>query len=67
MGLDKALDFILMNQDQITRPADSCLEGLALIDPPTEVERTEAATWMSGVHGAATKVTRAGVETVAAP
>jgi hypothetical protein len=67
MGLDKALDFILMNQDQFTRPADSCAEGLALIDPPTEVERTEAAAWMSGVRDAATKVTRAGVETVAAP
>ena len=65
--LGLALDFILMNQDQFTRPADSCAEGLALIDPPTETERTEAATWMSGVHGAATKVTRAGVEAVAAP
>jgi hypothetical protein len=58
--LGLALDFILLNQDQFTRPADACRDGLALIYPPTEDERTEAATWMSGVHGAATNVSRAG-------
>jgi hypothetical protein len=60
-----ALDFILMNQDQFTRPADACDEGLALIYPPTGNELTEAAAWMSGVHGAATNVSRAEDEKVA--
>jgi len=63
--LAKALDFILKNQDQFTRPADACPDGLALIYPPTGEERAEAATWMSGVHGAATNVSRAGDEKVA--
>ncbi len=64
--LGLALDFILMNQDQFTRPADACPEGLALIYPPTGDERIEAATWMGAVHGAATNVSRAGNEKVAA-
>jgi len=64
--LGLALDFILMNQDQFTRPADACPEGLVLIYPPTGDERTEAATWMSGVHGVATNVSRAGNERAAA-
>jgi hypothetical protein len=51
-----ALDFILMNQDQFTRPIGACAEGLALIYPPTRDELTEATTWMGGVHGAATNV-----------
>ena len=63
--LGLALDFILMNQDQFTRPARACAEGLALIDPPTGDELTEATTWMSGVHGAATNVSRAENEKVA--
>ena len=54
--LGLALDFILMNQDQFTRPADACPEGLALVIPPTADELTKATTWMSGVHGAATNV-----------
>jgi hypothetical protein len=58
--LGQALDFILVNQDQFTRPADACRDGLALIYPPTEDDRTEAATWMSGAHGAAPNVSRAG-------
>jgi hypothetical protein len=62
--LGLALDFILINQDQFTRRADACREGLALICPPTGDERTEAATWMSGVHGAATNVSRAADERV---
>ncbi len=53
------LDYIMKNQDQFTRPADACRDGLALIYPPTEDERTESATWMSGVHGAASNVCRA--------
>jgi len=46
--LGQALDFILKNQDQFTRPADACPEGLALFYPPTGDERAAAATWMSG-------------------
>ena len=38
--LGLALDFILMNQDQFTRPAGACPEGLALIYPPTGDELT---------------------------
>jgi hypothetical protein len=63
--LSLALDFILMNQDQFTRPADACPEGLALIDPPTGDESAEAAAWMSGVHGTATNVCRPGNERAA--
>jgi len=64
--LGLALDFILMNQNQFTRPADASPEGLALVYPPTGDELTEATTWMGGVHGAATSVSRAEVEKVAA-
>ena len=64
--LGLALDFILMNQDQFTRPAGACPEGLALIYPPTGDEVTEATTWMGGVHGAATNVSPAGIEKAAA-
>jgi hypothetical protein len=56
--LGLALDFILMNQGQFTRSADACPDGLVLIYPPTGDERTEAATWMKGVHGAPTNVSR---------
>ncbi len=63
--LGLALDFILMNQGQFTRRADACRAGLALIYPPTGEERIEAATWMSGVHGAPTNICRPGDEKVA--
>ncbi len=63
--LSLALDFILMNQDQFTRPTDACPEGLALVYPPTGEELTKATTWMSGIQGAATNVSRAGNENVA--
>jgi hypothetical protein len=66
VGTALALDFILMNQDPFTRPTDACPEGLALVYPPSGDERTEAATWMSGVHGAATNVSRPGNERAAA-
>ena len=56
--LGVALDFILMNQDQFTRPADACPEGWALVIPPTADELDKATTWMGGVHGAATNVSR---------
>ena len=49
--LAETLDFIMKNQDQFTRPADACRDGLVLIDPPAGDERTEAATWMRGVQG----------------
>ena len=52
--LARTLDFIMKNQDQFTRPADAGRNGLVLIDPPAGDERTEAATWMRGVNGAAT-------------
>jgi len=57
--LGMALDFILMNQDQFTRPAGACPEGLALVYPPNADELTEATTWIAGVHGAATNVSPA--------
>ena len=65
--LGQTLDFILMNQGQFTRRADACRDGLALIYPPIGDERTEAATWMSGVHGAPTNVSCPGDERVATP
>ena len=65
--LGQALDFILKNQGQFTRRADASRDGLALIYPPTGDERTEAATWMSGVHGAPTNVSRPRDERVATP
>jgi len=43
------------------------LEPLALVYPPTGDERTEAATWLKGVHGAPTKISRPGDERVATP
>jgi hypothetical protein len=63
--LGQALGFILVNQDQFTRRSDACRDGLALIYPPTEDDRAEAATWMGGIQGAATNVSRPGDEKVA--
>jgi hypothetical protein len=63
--LGVALYFILMNQDQFTRQAGACPEGLALVYPPAGGELTEAAGWMSWVHGSATNVSRAETEKVA--
>jgi hypothetical protein len=63
--LGQALDFILKNQGQFTRRADASRDGLALIYPPTGDERTEAATWIKGVHGAPTNISRPGDERVA--
>ena len=59
LQLGRALDFILMNHGQFTRSADACRDGLASIYPPTGDEHTEAATWMKGVHGAPTNISRA--------
>lgn len=62
--LAQALDFIMKNQDQFTRPPDAFRNGLVLIDPPAEGERTEARAWMIGLQGAAADVRRAAHEKV---
>jgi hypothetical protein len=62
--LAQTLDFIMKNQDRFTRRADACRDGLVLIYPPTGDERTEAASWMRGVHGTATNFEGAAVERV---
>jgi hypothetical protein len=52
--LAETLDFIMKNQDQFTRRAGACRDGLVLVYPPAGKERTEAATCMRGVEGGAT-------------
>jgi hypothetical protein len=52
--LAQALDFIMKNQDQFTRGATTCRDGLVLISEPTGDGIAEAASWMRGVAGAAT-------------
>src|ERR1019366_8341508 len=64
--LGLALDFILMNQNQFTRPADACPEGLTLVSHPTAGELAEAAAWFDGARGLSTNVSPAEVEKVAA-
>jgi hypothetical protein len=58
--LAQTLDFIMKNQDQFSRRADACRDGLVQVYSPTGDERTEAATWTREVHdtnwgGAATE------------
>ena len=65
--LAQTLDFIMKNQDEFMRPADACRDGLVLIYPPTGDERTEAATWIRGVHGPATDFGGAADERVPLP
>ena len=60
--LAETLDFILQNQDQFTRRADACRDGLVLIYPPAGEERTEAASWMREVQGATTNLAGAADE-----
>jgi hypothetical protein len=48
--LAQNLDFIMENQDQFPRPADASRSGLVLIDPPSDKDRAEASSWMSGVQ-----------------
>jgi hypothetical protein len=62
--LAQTLDFIMKNQGQFTRRGDACGHGLVLICPPDADERTEAATWMRGVHGTATDSGHAADESV---
>jgi hypothetical protein len=49
--LAQSLDLIMKNQDQFTRDADACRNGLVLIYPPAEDDRAEAAAWMREVQG----------------
>ena len=60
--LAETLDFILQNQDQFTRRADACRDGLVLIYPPAGEEGTDAAAWMRGVQGATTNLAGAADE-----
>jgi hypothetical protein len=61
-SLAQTLGFILMNQDQFTRRADACRDGLVLLSPPTRQEHEEAAAWGSRIHGVAANVSRAAYE-----
>jgi hypothetical protein len=54
--LTDSLTYILQNQDQFTRCADACRDGLVLIYPPAGEERTDAATWMRGAQGTTTNL-----------
>lgn len=51
--LAHALEFIMKNQDHFTRGADASRNGLVLIYPPTDEERTEAAAWISRIQSLA--------------
>jgi hypothetical protein len=46
--LGQALDFVMKNQGQFTRPPDACRNGLVQVYPPSGDERAEAATWING-------------------
>ena len=50
--LIQTLDSIMKNQDQFSRHADACRDGLVLVYPPGERERAEAAAWKRGSGGA---------------
>lgn len=63
--LGKALDFILMNQNQFTRPVDACPEGLTLVYPPTADELAKATAWLAGARGVSANVSPAEAEEVA--
>ena len=43
--LAQTLDVIMKNQDRFTHPGDACCNGLVLIHPPAQHDRTEAITW----------------------
>lgn len=51
-ALAKALNFIMKNQDEFTRPGDSGRAHLVRIQPPAADLITEAATWMEEIPGA---------------
>lgn len=50
--LAKALDLVMKNQGQFTRPVDACCDGLSMVYPPSERDRAEAASWTEGAAGA---------------
>jgi hypothetical protein len=50
--LTRALGFIMQNQDRFTSP-NTARDGLVLVFPPGEEERSEAATWEEATLGAA--------------
>jgi hypothetical protein len=61
--LARALDFIMKNQDRFTGPT-TARDGLVLVYPPGDEERTEAATWGEAAPGTATaKGTQYGLAT----
>ena len=49
-ALARALDFIMKNQDQFTRPVDAWRPHLVLIQPPTADQAAEAGAWMTGIE-----------------
>jgi hypothetical protein len=51
--LAKALDFIMKNQDQFTRPADAWRPHLVLIRPPAADLVAQAAAWMTEIQASA--------------
>ncbi len=51
--LAQALDFIMKNQDQFTRPDDAWRPHLVLIQPPTPELAAEAAAWTAGTEATA--------------
>lgn len=64
--LARTLDFIMTNQDQFTRRADACRDGLVLIYPPVEDDRVEAAIWIRRVRGSCSNLSEAVDERVPA-
>jgi len=52
-ALERALDFIMKNQDEFTRPADAWRSHLVLIQPPTAELAAEAAAWVSEIQASA--------------
>jgi hypothetical protein len=57
--LAKALDLIMKNQDQFTRPADAWRPHLVLIQPPGAGLVAQAAAWMTEIQTAAKRVASA--------
>lgn len=57
-ALAQALDFIMKNQEQLTRPDDAWRPHLVLIQPPTPELAAEATAWMAGTRAAASNRVR---------
>lgn len=54
--LATTLGVIMMNQEQFTRLADACSDGLALIYAPTDNDRAEAGIWLREMQSAHAEV-----------